>query len=229
MVEKDFRELSLALKHTELFAPAPRAELELLASRARVVCLGVGETLFSAGDPARGLYMVLSGRTKAIRHSPDGREQVIHEDGPGSTFPEVAVFDERPYPSTVVAVDQTRLLYISKHEVRQFCLNHPEVALSALRILATRLRRATGMVEEFALRDVSQRLSEFVLKECEAAGTGDRIELSRSNQDIADAIGTVREVVSRTFRKLQSRGWLHKQGRTITILDRESLRRHAQG
>lgn len=225
----DTSDLSLALKQTRLFAPASRADLGALVSRSRVVRLSAGTYVFQAGDPAQGLYVVLSGRTKAVRHGPDGREQVIHEDGPGSTYPEVAVFDDRPYPSTVIAVEDSELLFLPKLEVRQFCLRHPEVALSALRILSERLRRATGMVEVLALRDVSQRLAEYLVSEWESAGGGPRFTLRHSNQDIADLIGTVREVVSRGFRRLQGRGWLAKEGRRIEVLDPAALKVHAEG
>jgi CRP/FNR family cyclic AMP-dependent transcriptional regulator len=233
-----------ALRRTALFEAVPVSELVRLAQRCREVAAPAGTTLFLAGDPPSALYVVVSGRTRAVRQSPGGREQIIHEDGPGSTFPEVAVFDGGPYPSTVVAVEDSFLLAIPREEVIEFCRRHPEVALAALRLLCRRLRRAAGMVEGLGLRDVSQRLCEYLLREAglptmavrapePVHGGGVRppqtvsLQLHHSNQEIADLIGSVREVVSRTFTRLQRLGWLSRRGRHVVLLDVEALRRHA--
>lgn len=215
-----------ALGKSSLFREMSEAELLPLVSRAKEIRVDSGAPVFFAGEPSRALFLVLSGRTRAVRQSPDGREQIIHEDEAGSTFPDVAVWDGGPYPSTVVAVEDSILLEIPRSDVLRFLLVHPMVAVNALRVLSARLRRATGMVEDFALRDVSQRLSEFLLRERPAAER--EFLLNYSNQEIADSIGTVREVVSRTFAKLQKRGWLKRDGRRVRLLDEEALRRHAE-
>jgi CRP-like cAMP-binding protein len=222
-----------ALRATELFAAAGQEALEELAGRSEMHTLRAGDLLFSAGEPCRGLFVVAQGGTRALRHGPDGREQVIHEDGPGSTFPEVAVFDDGTYPSTVIVAEDSVLLFIRKEEVKRFCLAHPETALSALRILSRRLRRATGMVERFALLEVSQRLAAYLLQQM-ARGRSLRgkvleFELEHTNQDIADRVGTVREVVSRAFAGFQRKGWLVKENRHIVVRDPEALKKHASG
>lgn len=221
-----------ALQATEFFRNMSPESLKSLADRAEVRRLEAGEFLFSAGEPCRGLFVVVDGWTRAFRHGADGREQVIHEDGPGSTFPEVAVFDDGPYPSTVVATHDTTLLFLRKEDVKRFLLAHPEAALSALRILSRRLRRATGMVERFALLEVSQRVAGYLVQQIPAEASTRptvELELKHTNQDIADRVGTVREVVSRTFANLQRRGWLEKDNRVVRIKDVEALKRHAAG
>jgi len=205
------------LSRSRLFRAASEEELKKLGHEAREVRLEAGEFLFSAGDPSAGLFVVISGRTRAVRHSPEGREQVIHEDSVGSTFPEVAVFDDGPYPSTVMAVEASTLLFIPKERVRQFCLRNPEVALEALRILASRLRKTSGLAENLSLKGVDQRLAEFLLAQARSRSAA-KFELTHSNQEIADLIGTVREVVSRAFGRLQRKGWIRKSGRHIELL-----------
>ncbi len=221
-----------ALQGTEFFKNVTPEALKSLAERVEVRKLEAGEILFSAGEPCRGLFVVVEGWTRAFRHGADGREQVIHEDGPGSTFPEVAVFDDGPYPSTVAAAHDTTLLFLRKEDVKRFCLAHPEAALSALRILSRRLRRATGMVEKFALLEVSQRVAGYLIQQIPAGSLPAarlEIELKHTNQDIADRVGTVREVVSRAFASFQRRGWLEKENRIVRIRDFEALKRYAAG
>ena len=235
-----------ALKNTILFKEIPENSLAQLSRDARTVQLENHQVLFSAGESCEGLFVVLEGRTRAFRHGIDGREQVIHEDGPFSTFPEVAVFDNGPYPSSVIATEKSQLMFIPKNRVLQFCLEHPQVAMSALRVISKRLRKATGMVEDLSLKGVSQRLAEFLLNQIRnktgniddlelkhfSHGTAhiiDGLELKHSNQEIGDIIGTVREVVSRAFAKLQRRGWIKKDGKLIRIVDREALNDHVTG
>ena len=221
-----------ALQATEFFSGITPEALKGLAERTEVRKLEAGEFLFSAGEPCRGLFVVVEGWTRAFRHGADGREQVIHEDGPGSTFPEVSVFDDGPYPSTVVATHPTTLLFLRKEDVKRFCLAHPEAALSALRILSRRLRRATGMIERFALLEVSQRVAVYLIQQIPAGSSRSasvEVELKHTNQDIADRVGTVREVVSRAFANFQRRGWLEKENRVVRIRDIEALKRYAAG
>jgi CRP/FNR family transcriptional regulator len=86
------------------------------------------------------------------------------------------------------------------------------------------------MVEDLSLKEVSHRLAEFILNQLDELGRSeDRFELVHSNQEVADIIGTVREVVSRAFTKLQQNGWIHKVGRSIRILDRKALEEHTTG
>jgi CRP/FNR family transcriptional regulator len=218
-----------ALKQTVLFKGVLEEDLEQLIPSSRLIRLESDQILFSAGDPSEGLYVVLEGRTRAVRHGADGKEQVIHEDTPFSTFPEVAVFDDGPCPSSVVSLEKSVLLLLPKEHVQNFCILHPEVAMSALRVLSRRLRKATGMVEDLSLKDVSQRLAEFLLRQLQENSGHSCLELRYSNQEIADMIGTVREVVSRAFSKLQRKKWIRKEGRFVEILDRASLQNHVEG
>jgi CRP/FNR family transcriptional regulator len=89
------REKAAALRKTLFFSAASEADLRPILMRAREVRLKKGEVLFTAGQASRGMYVVLQGRTCASRLGPDGREQIIHEDGAGATFAEVTVFSER--------------------------------------------------------------------------------------------------------------------------------------
>jgi len=218
-----------ALKRTVLFKDISENDLEVLLPVSRIIGLENQQVLFSAGQRCEGLFVVLKGRTRAVRHGADGREQVIHEDGPYSTYPEVAVFDGGPCPSTVIAIENSDLLLIPKNRILQFCLQHPQVALAALRVISKRLRKTAGMVEDLSLKGVSQRLAEFLLEQAHSFGTLTNFELMHSNQEIADTIGTVREVVSRAFSKMQRNKWIEKDGRFVKILNQLALEEHIHG
>jgi CRP/FNR family transcriptional regulator len=216
-----------ALKQTALFAELDEADLRALAERASEHRLARDEILFVAGDEAIGLYVVVEGAVRAFRESLEGREQVIHVERAGATIAEIPVFDDGPYPSTVAADEETTLLFIDKRDVKRLCIEHPQIALKALKLLAGRLRRCAELVEQLSLHEVDQRLARLLLAEARMRGvrsaSGIRFDLALTNQQIAARIGTVREVVSRALTRLQQNGLIAVEGRRITVSNVDAL------
>jgi CRP-like cAMP-binding protein len=215
------------LKRTKLFEELDESTLRLLAERAFQRRFRKDEVLFVAGEAARGLYVIAEGAVRAFRVSLDGREQVIHVERAGGTIAEVPVFDDGTYPSTAAAEEDTTVLFIDKRDVQHLCLEHPKITLAALKVLAGRLRRCAALVESLSLREVGQRLARFLLAEARRSGTpaenGLSVTLSQSNQQIAARIGSVREVVSRAFTRLQHDGLIIVDGRSLIIPDEAAL------
>lgn len=220
-----------ALRKTALFGELDPEDLELLARRAVERKLRRGEILFVAGDQAAGLYVVVEGAIRAFRTSADGREQTIHVERAGATLAEIPVFDGGCYPSTTAAEEDSLVLLIERPHVLELCLERPSIALTALRLLARRMRNCAALVESLSLRDVDRRLAHLLLEESpdssEHRGASVTFELVLTHQQIAARIGSVREVVSRAFARLQASGLVSITGRTVTIADRSSLQDYA--
>jgi len=216
-----------ALRRTALFGELDEATLAKLAERAVERRYERDEILFIAGEEARGLYVIVEGSVRAFRESPEGREQVIHVERAGATFAEVPTFDDGAFPSTVAAEETAVVLFIDKRDVRRLCIEHPEIALAALKLLAGRLRRCAELVETLSLREVGQRLARFLLAEARAKGVRSgghlRLTLTQTNQQIAAHVGSVREVVSRALTRLQHDGLISLEGRRLTVPDERAL------
>lgn len=220
-----------ALGRTALFGELDEATLSALASRAVERRFQKDELLFMGGEEARGLYVVVEGSVRAFRESTDGREQVIHVERAGATIAEVPVFDDGAYPSTVAAETDSTLLFIAKRDVRSLCLEHPQIAIAALKVLSGRLRRCAELVETLSLREVGQRLARFLLAEARGRGGRERggldLTLTLTNQQIAARVGSVREVVSRALTRLQQDGLIALDGRRLHIPDETALAAYA--
>lgn len=219
------------LKHTLLFRDLDDVILRSLARSAVEKQLAKDEILFIAGEEADGLYVVIEGSVRAFRTGSDGREQVIHVERAVTTIAELPVFDDGAYPSTVAAEEESRVLFIAKEKVRAACLEHPQLALAAARLFASRLRNCAELVESLSLREVGQRLAEFLLdqakKNGDVAGGSVTFRQELTHNQLAARIGTVREVVSRVMFRLQEQGLITTKGRVITIPDRAALERYA--
>jgi CRP/FNR family transcriptional regulator, cyclic AMP receptor protein len=222
-------ETGAVLKKTPLFANLTEGELQALAARTSSKRYKQGEHLFAEGDPCTGLFLVASGKIRIFKLSASGREQVLAVEGPGSSFAELPVFDGGNYPAAASALEDAEVLFISRKDFQNFCREHPDVGLKVIAVVGSRLRRLVGIIEELSFTTVRQRLIALILRLAQADGThskeGIRLELTKSHQDLAAELGTVRELVSRNLSRLQAEGFLDVEGRKIVVKDLPGLKR----
>src|SRR6476619_3970501 len=215
------------LAKVPIFAGLAPTELEFLSRHVAPRSYSAGQLIFTEGDPCSGLYVVASGNVRIFKTSPNGREQVLSIDGPGSSVAELPVFDGGSYPASASAVEDATLLFVSKDGFQELCLAHPQVALKVLRIVGARLRRLVGIIEELSFTTVRHRLAAFLLRIAKRdgvqAGSKIVVTLPDNNQELASHIGTVRELVSRNLSRLQAEGILQIEGRTVTISNLKGL------
>jgi CRP/FNR family transcriptional regulator len=223
MAETNFS-MSATLKRAPLFAELTDIEIQSLAARTVVRSYAPGELLFSEGDPCAGLYLIASGRVRIYKASPSGREQVLAVESCGASIAELPVFDGGNYPASAAALEPTDLLFVSRKDFRNVCLEHPEVALKVLEVVGGRLRRLVGIIEELSFTTVRHRLISWLLRQPKTrSDRGLVVVLSASQQELAAQIGTVRELVSRNLARLQAQGLISISGRELTILDEAGL------
>ncbi len=204
-----------------------------LGRRGRLLNLLRGQVLFVAGEPAVAMFVIVSGCLHATRVSAEGREQVIHVERAGATMAEVPMFDEEAYPSTVTADEDSVVISLRRSDVRASCLEHPEIAMAALKILAGRLRRCAVLVESLSLRNVDCRLAMFLQSLADDAGkqpgSTAGFELRFTHQQIAARIGSVREVISRAMGRLQKSGLIAVNGNRVVVPSRTAIADYVAG
>lgn len=208
-------------KQTELFQDLDDEVLRVLAAHAVEKRLERNEILFIAGESAAGLFVIAEGAVRAFRTGADGREQIIHVERAVTTIAELPVFDKGNYPSTVAAEEPTITFFLDKNEVRNLSLKHPQIALSAAALLAKRLRRCAELVEILSLREVGQRLARLLLEQSKIMGKqtaeGICFKQKLTHNQLAARVGTVREVVTRAFLRLQSQGLIIVEGKNVIV------------
>lgn len=220
-----------ALRRTALFGCLAEGELTEIAQRAVELYFKKGEMLFLSGEEAKGLFVVVSGRIRVFQQNDDGREQVLHIGTAGAVLAGVPVFDDGPYPASAISELDADVLFIDKRYMHRLCLKYPPLALTSLRLMASRVRRHAQLIEALSFHDVGHRLASFLLTEGERAGVPlhGRVafQLPLSNSEIASRIGSVRDVVSRAFAHLKHDGLIEVKGRTLVIPDSRALKLYA--
>ena len=210
-------------KQTELFQELEDDVLRVLADHAIEKRLERNEILFLAGEAAAGLYVIAEGSVRAFRTGADGREQIIHVERAVTTIAELPVFDNGNYPSTVAAEEPALLYFLDKTKVRNLSLKHPQIALSAAKLLAKRLRKCAELVENLSLREVGQRLARLIFEQSKTSGKqtaeGIRFKQKLTHNQLAARVGTVREVITRAFIRLQSQGLIIVEGKEVIVPD----------
>jgi CRP/FNR family transcriptional regulator, cyclic AMP receptor protein len=220
------------LAKVSIFASLTEGELEFIAKRTVPRRYSAGELVFSEGEPCMGLYVVESGHVRIFKSSPDGREQVLTIDGPGSSIAELPVFDGGVYPASAIAIEDATLLFVGKQDFQALCLAHPQVGLKVLRVVGARLRRLVGIIEELSFSTVRHRLASYLFRLAQKSGKrtaeGLVVSLPVTNQELAAQIGTVRELVSRNLSRLQAEGLLKVDGREVILRNLKALEEEVQ-
>ncbi|HEX3091717.1 MAG TPA: Crp/Fnr family transcriptional regulator [Candidatus Angelobacter sp.] len=214
------------LRRVQIFSGLTETELQFLAERAVPRDYRKGEILFTEGDPCAGLFVVESGQVRIFKSSPNGREQVLAVEGPGSSVAELPLFDGGNYPASTAALNDAKVYFISKQDFHSLCLVHPQVPLKVLKVVGSRLRKLVGIIEELSFTTVRSRLISSLVRRAKTGKKtreGVEIELPPSNQELASEIGTVRELVSRNLSRLQAEGLINMEGKTVTIPDVQRL------
>jgi CRP/FNR family cyclic AMP-dependent transcriptional regulator len=198
-----------------------------LAGRLRSVGFAPRQRIFEEGAPCTGLWIVAEGRVKVFRISPQGREQVLHVEGPGATLGEVPLFDRAGYVASATAQTAARLLWLPRRELDALCRRHPAIALAIIGLLARRVRAFASLAGYLTLRSVRARLGRLVLDEAGRAGRllrdGVEITLPGTRDEIAARVGTVREPLSRALAALAREGLVTVRGRRVVVRDVKGL------
>jgi CRP/FNR family transcriptional regulator len=220
-------DLATALGKTPLLSSLTPTELKMLAARTVRKLFGTGDLLFSEGEPCNGLHIIAQGKIRIFKSSISGREQVLAVNVPGESVAELPVFDGGPFPASAVAIENAEIAFISRRDFQAFCMEHPEVALKVLQVVGARLRRLVGIIEELSFTTIRQRLIAALLKLAQSEGRqsslGIEFQLPATHQELANQLGTVRELISRNLMRLQAEGLLEVDARQIVVKDMKGL------
>lgn len=207
------------LHNVPLFAGLDDAHLNLLIRVIVRKSYARNVKIIGAGDPTDSLYIVIDGRVKVLMSDEQGREVILCILGRGEFFGEMGLLDDSPRSASVVTLEPSELLSISKTDFKRSLAENFDLSLGVMRGLVKRLREADSKIGSLALMDVYGRVARLLLEMAEDVG-GEKIVVKKlSKQDIAKMIGASREMVSRVMKDLQLGGYIEVRGRSIVLRD----------
>jgi len=199
--------------------PLPAATLSALAASVVTRRFPKHAVLINEGEQGDSLFIVVSGRLKVYASNDAGKEIVIAMHGPGECVGELSL-DGSPRSASVVTTEPTTCAILSRAQFRELLREHPDFALYLIDKLIERVRRTTESVKSLALSDVYGRLSGLL---CQLARDVDGrmvVPEKLSYQDIAERVGSSRDMISRLMKDLIAGGYLAVEDHTIVFLKR---------
>ncbi|HEY2188513.1 MAG TPA: Crp/Fnr family transcriptional regulator [Caldimonas sp.] len=195
----------------------PPSLLAALAARGNSRSFRAQTILLNEGDTGGSLYIVLSGKLRAFASSPEGRDVVLSEHGPGEYVGELSL-DGTLRSASVKTVEPTTCCVVQGAQLPEFLAEHPEFALHLTQKLTRMVRRLTEQVKSLALQDVYGRMVRLLTELSDQVGDERVVREKLTQQDIADRVGSSREMVNRVMKDLTTGGYVAvRDGRHVVL------------
>ncbi len=196
--------------------PAARARLDALTP----MDVPTGATLFSPGESVKGYVIVLTGRVGVFLLGPSGRDILLYEVAPGqsciqSTLGLLGVDD---YTAEAVAASDSRLVLLPRPVFMTLLNDSQGFRQMVFAAFAERMQSMMQLIENVSFMRFEARLANLILNRADARGT-----VTMTQADMATAIGSAREVVSRRLDKMARAGALTHERGVVHIRDRTAL------
>ena len=171
---------------------------------------------------------IASGKLEWAMLSPEGRRQVVFKLNPCDVVWGHSVVDGQPMPASLEVRDDTVLYVWERDDILPIILRHPEAVWGVSLVLVNYMRRVREVVYGFAFHPVAGRLARLLLSHYS------HVDDQPAPRDLtldqmADTVGTTRELVSRTLHRFADEGLIQISRMELAFLDREKLEFMAGG
>lgn len=212
------------LKATHLFGHISPKNLGALADICLFKSVKKKEWLFMEGDYGHSLYLLIEGHVQLFHTTPEGQEVVIKMVGPGELFAEAVLFEENTYPVSATALERCSLFMIPRHQF--MCLLQDETFRDDF--LANLMKKMRFLIRQIRYLSVSSIEDRFLSFLEDMHGRSERIVCRISKKDVASAIGTTPESLSRLLARLKKEKKCSWDGSVITVYPAVWKNRDAQ-
>ena len=192
-----------------------------------VVEFARGHPIYAEGELGDRLYIIVSGRVKLARRSPDGRHKLLTVIGPSDIFGAPSALDGGPRTASAATLTEVCAVSMDRDAIHACITRRPEAAEQLLALLARRLRRTDTDLTDLISIDGAGRVARQLLALAQRFGTYDdgelRITPDLTQEEIAQLIGSSRETVNKALGSFANRGWIRIDGNSVVIREPERL------
>ncbi|MFZ4101739.1 MAG: response regulator [Sphingobacterium thalpophilum] len=196
-------------------------ELKKIIADRKVKQVRKKQIIYYESDNVTGIYLILSGRVKAIKMSEDGRELVTGMYGPDEYLGIQAMLSGDHYNETAEAVDDTMICLLPKDIVKQLLDSYTDIGQKFIRLLSSNLIEKEEQLLQLAYHSVRKRMAEVLIRlaKQQNASESSEVQIRISREDLASMAGMATETVSRTLSDFKDEGIIEKKGSVIDIVD----------
>lgn len=219
-------DLYAALRACRLWRLASDEAVVELARRSTVRDVARGESLAREGELANEFGVLIAGKARVFYLGADGRQITFETIESGEPLAAVAAMAGARYPANIEAATPATVACLPAEALFDLLSAEPQVARSLVTDLANRVVNFTSVVSTLAL-DVPSRVARYVfqraLQSGHATSEGLDVSLGMKKGELAMALGTVPETLSRAFGRLKDDGILEVHGQNVTVFDMRAL------
>ncbi len=219
----------LVCPHREerLFCNLPEASVRALAAITSSAAYPKGATLFVEGQPARGVFILCSGRVKLSTSSADGKTLILRIAEPGEVLGLPATVTGTSYELTADIIEPAQANFIGRTEFLNFLKENGEAALRVAQQLGETYHSAIAEMRTIGLsHSATEKLARFLLEWAahspEEKGQV-RIKMTLTHEEIAQMIGSSRETVTRLLADFRRKQLLQIVGSTLILRSKADL------
>jgi CRP-like cAMP-binding protein len=222
------------LTELTLFDGLTAAQLAWLCEQMRSKTLPAGEHLITTAQPGKIVYFVLRGTVKIHVEQADGHDVILAILGRGDTVGEMSMIDSVGRSASVLALEETSLLWMDGAMFQRALREIPELAFNLVRMLTARVRMANEHVQALAALDVRGRVARQMLAFADRYGEPTHgghtlIPIRLTQRDMADMVGASRKRVNQVMVFFKNQGMIAVDGDgQITIKHRDGLVRYCE-
>lgn len=178
--------------------------------------LSAGEILWEAGEASTFVIWVDEGILEVVQHSLQGEDAVLNRMGPGELAGEMSCLDGHPHSATLRAAGPAAVRVMDRAAFLEWLRSHPERLEKLLHSQARRIRSLSARLAEVSFDPVQLRLARFLLSQ-------EGVELSITQQQLAEYLAATRESVSKALSAFGRNGWVKTGRGKINLLNRTAL------
>ncbi|ADQ14260.1 Crp/Fnr family transcriptional regulator [Halanaerobium hydrogeniformans] len=216
------------VKEIPLFSSLTDEEIKLIDQIVIKRTFKKGEYIFFEGEKGDKFYIIEAGQVKLIKMIANGDEQILNIFGKNDIIAEIVAFDKGNYPASAVTMAKTRVLVFEQEKLEELILDNPQIAIKLLREMSHRLRRAQENVRDLALKDSSARVAGLLVFLAKKYGVKKKdkivLDLSLTQKELANMIGSSRETVSRVLGKFEAQEIIKTSRKKIYIFELDKLK-----
>lgn len=214
------------ISNIPLFATLDDKAAKDLAARASWTNYEANELIIDYGESSSEVRFVISGKVRILLRTPTGKEVILDEIGPGEYFGEMAAVDGSSRSANVTALEPSRVCIISANTFLGLMRSNGDIALKIARLLSARVRMLNHRLGEHTFLTTRQRLCAELIRQSRprASSPIERVVSPPPLQkDLADRIGTQREVVTRELSALKKLGLVDSTRGGLVLLKPDGL------
>lgn len=205
--------------HFPEFIQCGESTIMSLMESATLVNIPQGQQVFASGAQCENYLLLLKGSVKAQLLSENGREMLLYQVKPGDScvLTTSCLLSGDLYPAEAFTEVEVSAFVIPSHAFYR-CLEQSAFFREfVFKNFAARLSLVIGRLGEVVFEGIECRLAKELLK----ANTD---VLLLTHQELANKLGSAREVISRQLKQFEAKGWVKLNRGTLTIIDRQALK-----